>query len=136
MSELTGEDKGYFFGNTRILISSVIAGASSSLLAIILLSFIAEPYWILSGLWVLLLISGVLIFAQSHSIWEKVYLFSTALFSSLFTSFVFKSLQISNPFKMGLSGILVVFLLVLLGGLFVVIKIAFFQLFYKLLSRF
>ncbi|MBW4687266.1 MAG: serine/threonine protein kinase [Komarekiella atlantica HA4396-MV6] len=115
-SEVTEQPTKYIpqFSIWEFLPGSVIASSGSSFLAIAILSFVGT-IWISSGLWLLIL--GCLIFSQSRSLFEKVYLFIIAIITNIFIIFIFKSFKIINPIQSGINGLIVVVLLVVLAGL-------------------
>ena len=97
----------------QLLPLAIITSAGSSFLAIALFSFFGVPIAI--GLW--LAIVGVLIFAQSHSKIEKIYLFVITLITIFGIIFIWENLYFNNLFQAGYSGILAILLLVIFVGL-------------------
>lgn len=97
----------------QLLPLAIILSKCSSLLAIALLSF--SGFSIAFGLW--LLITGGLIFTQSHSIIERIYLSVVISFSTFGTIFVFQNFYSNNLFQAGYDGFIAIFLLVIVAGL-------------------
>lgn len=102
------------FSTKELLPRAVITASGSSFLAIALLSFIGTV-WISASLWVIIL--ALLIFAQSRSTFEKTYLFTIAVVTTLFIFFVYQNFTGFNPLQAGIRGMLFVVLLIILAGL-------------------
>jgi serine/threonine protein kinase len=121
------------FSIKELLPGAIIAGSGSSFVAIALLSFIST-IWLSSGLWLIIL--GVLLFSQSRSLFEKIYLFIIAVITNIFIVVIFQNLRIANPLQSGPNGILIVVLLVILAGLLSFIILGISQLMNKLISQY
>ncbi|MBW4565289.1 MAG: serine/threonine protein kinase [Mojavia pulchra JT2-VF2] len=121
------------FSMKKLLPGVVIASTGSSFLAIVLLSFLGTTL-ISSGLWFLIL--GAVVFTQSRSLFEKIYLFIIAVITNLFIVFVAHNWQINNPLQSGTNGLIIVVLLVTLAGLLAFILMGTSQLVDKLITKF
>ncbi|WP_138501038.1 serine/threonine-protein kinase [Nostoc sp. PA-18-2419] len=119
--------------NNRLLLSAIIAGTGSSFLAIALISFIGTT-WISSGLWLLIL--GILVFIQSHSLVEKTYLIIIAIIANLLVVLGFKNLLTQNLLQFGINGLLLVILLILLAGFLTVIIVLISEILNKIISQY
>jgi serine/threonine protein kinase len=117
----------------KLLPGVVIIGSGSSFLAIALISFLGTSV-ISSGLWLLIL--GILLFTQSRSLFEKAYLLIVAVITNLFLVYIFHRWQINNPLQSGISGLIVVVLLIILGGLLAFMLLRISQLFDKLITQY
>lgn len=134
-SEVTAQPTKYIpqFSTWELLPGVVIASSGSSFLAIAILSFVGT-IWISSGLWLLIL--GCLIFSQSRSLFEKVYLFVIAIITNIFIAFIFQNLKIINPIQSGINGLIVVALLVILAGLLAFMILGISQIMNKFISQY
>ena len=98
----------------KLLPGVVIVSTGGWFLAIVLLSFLGTTL-ISSGLWLLIL--GGLIFTQSRSLFEKIYLFIIAAITNLFIVSVFHNWNLNKLLQSGTNGLIIAFLLIVLAGL-------------------
>lgn len=92
----------------------IFTSSGSSFLAIAIFSFIGT-IWISSGLWFLIL--SALIFIPDRPIVEKIYLLIIPVITTFLILLTLRNLHITNIFKDGLDGLIIVVLLVILSGL-------------------
>jgi serine/threonine protein kinase len=117
----------------KLLPGIVIASTGGAFLAIILLSFL-ENSLITWGLWLLIL--GGLIFIQSRSWFEKMYLLIIAVITNFFIFSLFQNWQVNNLLQSGTNGFIVVFLLIILAGLLAFMLMVTSLLVNKLIARY
>ncbi|BCL39198.1 hypothetical protein NSMS1_56450 [Nostoc sp. MS1] len=117
----------------KLIPGVLTVGSGSSLLAITLISFLGTTL-ISSGLWLLIL--GILLFIQSRSLFEKVYLLLVAIITNLFLIYILHIWRINNPLESGINGLIVVVLLVILSGVLAFMLLRISQIFDKLITKY
>ncbi|MEH2060854.1 MAG: serine/threonine-protein kinase [Nostoc sp.] len=134
VSQIQHKTTGYLprLSNRKFFSGAIIAGSGSSFLAIALISFLGSS-WISYGLWLLIL--GGIVFIQSRSLGEKIYLIAIAIIANLLSVLTFQN-RLTNILQSGINGLLVVGLLVFLAGLLTVIIVGISEIINKLLSKY
>jgi serine/threonine protein kinase len=117
------------FNFLELLQRSVIAGFASSLLAIVIFSFV-ETVWIGASLW-LLVLAG-LIFTQKRRLEDKIYLFALAIITNLFAIAIFLRIREAAFFQSGLNQLFLTLLIMIVSGLLAFLIMTISRLIYKL----